>query len=534
MKHYSWLFGLILLSLLLRTVQLGSNPAGFFRDEADKGYTTFCLIETGQDQTGKPYPLFVRSLNVTTSSLYQYINIPFIYTMGLTEFAVRLPAALAGVLSMLSVYLLARKWWDPTTALWAGLFVCLSPWSLLLSRWANQSILLTVSIPLAILFFTWDQNSTHPSKRNTTISAIFFLIALYTYAPARLFIPVLVSLIWIISFVFMIQRKTDWKSFALSILIFGGIITLGTIPLAYHLLYETAESSARLTNITIFRGQPLSEILTEWLQNYTIHLSPSFLFIHGDDNLRHNTAVFGQLHWYILPLILFGLFRIFRSHTQRDCILLAWFLCFPISAACTWEGIPHALRSVFAVPIAQIIAAYGILEFHHLAQQYKQHITAKLRNAITVIWISSIILLSSIYCYDLFFRYPIYSAFGLNYGYRHGWEYGYKQAIEWWQTQRQPGEHTVVSGMAEYPEWFFLFYDQVPPAHWIEHHTIEGVTFIPRGYDCSPYFKESPEVKTYYLLRTTELPNYSPTKSILLPGKPGGLPEPIWKWVVIE
>lgn len=532
MKQYLLLLGLILLSLVLRIANLDSNPAGFFRDEADKGYTTYCLIQAGQDQTGKPYPFFVRSLNVTTSAIYQYLDIPFVSMFGLTEFAVRLPAALAGVFSVIAVYLLAKKWWSSTIALWAGLFVCLCPWSLLLSRWANQSILLTFSIPFAILFFSWNEKTPYPTKLFSALSAIFFIIALNTYAPARLFIPVLVGLVWIISLVYVIKNKESWKPFSISLFIFGCVFALGSIPLAHHLLYESTESGARLSNITIFRGQPYTEIFTEWLRNYFTHLSPSFLFIQGDENLRHNTAVFGQFHWYSLPLMLFGFFRIFRSRTQRDWILLAWFLCFPISAACTWEGIPHALRSVFAVPVAQMIAAYGILEFYHLTKQYQQIISSKLRNALSTIWIVSVILLPGIYCYDLFTRYPVYSAFGLNFGYKHGWEYGYKQAITWWQEERQPGERVVVSGLSAYPQWFFLFYDQVPPSEWIANHSIDGITFVPLGHDVSPYFEQSPDVKTYYLLHPTELPNFRPTKSILLPGFPGDPPDPVWKWVV--
>lgn len=523
-QHFLLLISLLILSLFLRTVQLDTNPAGFFRDEADKGYTSFCLIQTGQDQTGKPYPLFVRSLQVTTSALYQYVDIPFILLFGLNEFAVRLPAAIAGTLSVLAVYLIARAWWNPSAALWAGLFVCLSPWSLLLSRWANQSILLTVSIPFAVYFFSRMKNQVYPNLLHTIFSSSCFLVALYTYAPARLFVPVFAGLAWIASLVFVYQQRNSWKPFMFSAIAFWCVFAIGSVPLAYHLMYESAESGARFSNITIMRGQPLIEITQEWLHNYFLHLSPGFLFVYGDENLRHNTAVFGQLQWYLLPLLLLGFYRSIRIRRHVDCILLVWFLCFPIAAAMTSESIPHALRSVFAVPVAQLIAAYGMMEFYDLSNTYTKMISHKLRNALMVIWVSSVILLSGIYLYDLFVRYPVYSS--------PHWEYGYKQAISWLQENRKPGERVVVSGIAEYPQWFFLFYDQVDPAYWIEHHSIEGITFVPTGHDITPYYEQSPEAKTYYLLRPFELQNLGSAKSILAPQEPGTLPNPVWKIAV--
>ncbi len=546
-KHFLLMTALLLVTLLLRTIQLQSNPAGFFRDEADKGYTAYCLIQTGQDQTGKAHPLFVRELTRTTSAVYQYLSIPSLWLFGVNEFAVRLPAALGGTLSVLAVYLLARRWWGKDIAFWAGLFVCLSPWSLLLSRWANQSILLTASIPFAVYFFIQNQRErytlpflqtekigivsqstqnracSHPSEKKVHFAAIFFLIAMYTYAPARLFIPVFAVLLWLLPFTPGLFKHFNGMDYFRSFVVFWMMFVIGCVPLVLHLILDSAESTSRLSDITILRGQPVWDLLLEWLQNYGLHLSPAFLFAEGDQNLRHNTNVFGQLHWYLLPLLLLGLWRTLRKREWRDRVLLVWVLCFPISAALTSESIPHALRGVFAVPVVHLIAAYGILEFQHLTRTYPQIISAKLKRALVVLWMVSVVLLPSIYLYDLFFRYPVYSA--------PHWQYGYQQAIEWWQEQRQPGEKVVVSGIAEYPYIFFLFSDRYEPEQWIGNQSIETVTFVPRGNDIQPYFEQNPSVKTYYLMRPNEMPNYRPTKSILLPGNP---PTPIWKWVVRE
>ncbi|MFH0795411.1 MAG: hypothetical protein V2A74_15430, partial [bacterium] len=42
-----YLLLILLAALLLRVVDLGSNPPAVFRDEAEKGYTAWSLLELG-------------------------------------------------------------------------------------------------------------------------------------------------------------------------------------------------------------------------------------------------------------------------------------------------------------------------------------------------------------------------------------------------------------------------------------------------------------------------------------------------------
>ncbi len=394
---------LILLAFILRFTDLGGNPPGFFRDEADKGYTTYSLLQCGQDQSGKSWPLFVRALNVTTSAVYQYIDLPFIAAMGMTETAVRTPACLAGVLSVIAVFLLAKAWWGARIAFWAGLFVCLSPWSLLLSRWANQSILLTLWIPMGVYFFARKIEDGPPSIRDSPLSSVCFLLAIYTYAPARLFVPVFIVFLWIVS----ISRRDftpdrRW-AFVWPCVSFFLLFSIGSLPLLDHILFHQEESAARLARISIFDGQPLTSALLEWIRNYWTHLSPSFLFIHGDSNLRHHTSVFGQVHWYIAPLLLMGLIRSFIHRSKQDRILLAWFFLFPIAAACTRESIPHALRSVFAVPVIHLVAVNGILAFYEWAPLWNQWICGSVSRLCQPVWVVGLLFCSMYYTSDLFF-----------------------------------------------------------------------------------------------------------------------------------
>ncbi|MGC9328841.1 MAG: ArnT family glycosyltransferase, partial [Candidatus Hinthialibacter sp.] len=395
MKKRTLILILFLLAgaFLLRIAGLSSNPPGFFRDEADKGYTTYCLLQAGQDQSGKSWPLFVQAMAVTTSAVYQYVDMPFVAVMGLTEQAVRLPACLAGVLSVLAALLLARSLWGDAAGLWAGLFVALSPWSLLLSRWANQSILLTVSIPLGIYLFVRQKERLFPSIHHSWASACCFLLALYTYAPARMYIPILCVLIWLAS---LSRESLSWKhrrSFFLSGAIFFAVFAAGCLPLAYHLLYESAESGARLSQITIYDGQPLLSMMREWMGNYFLHFSPWFLWIRGDENLRHSTALLGQQHIYLIPLIILGVMRALKTRSRIDRILLIWLFMFPAASAFTRESIPHALRSVFAVPAFHVMAAYGFVAWREWRPRLEQRFSIGGVKTAVRVWAAALILL---------------------------------------------------------------------------------------------------------------------------------------------
>jgi 4-amino-4-deoxy-L-arabinose transferase-like glycosyltransferase len=521
MRNRTTLYLLLILagSFWLRSVNLADNPSGFFRDEADKGYTTYSLLHTGKDQIGKTYPLFVRSLNVTTSALYQYLDIPFVAVLGLNEQAVRLPASLAGTVSVLAAFFLARAMWGSGMGLLAALFVALSPWSLLLSRWANQAILLTALIPLALYFFI---KSLQPGPRalaHTFFSSLFFLLAFYTYAPARLFVPVFMLLLWCVSF-----SSSDWNGqralWGKRLALFWFLFAIGSIPMAHHLLAQSSLSSARLASITINDGQPFWAMTKEYLNNYFLHLSPAFLFLHGDANLRHHPASLGQVHLYLFPLLLGGLWRAFRKRERLDRILLVWFFCFPLSAAYTRESIPHALRSVFAIPAIQVMAVYGLYELSDWGQRVKNKLSPQFIPALRYLWIAAVVICSLSFLTHLFFKYPAYSAMH--------WEYGYRDAVHWWMENRQENDRTVISGIAEYPYIFFLFYGKFPPERWIADPSIDGLTFVPLGQDISPYYRKSGQ-RSLYLVRPFELPGIQPAKAIVLPQG-----EAAWKWVILN
>ncbi len=105
---------LVILALVLRVWALGQVPSGIDSDEASIGYNAYSLARTGMDEYGEAHPLAFRAYGEYKRPAYVYAAVPSVALLGLTPFSVRLPAAIAGTLSVVALYavatLLLRDW----------------------------------------------------------------------------------------------------------------------------------------------------------------------------------------------------------------------------------------------------------------------------------------------------------------------------------------------------------------------------------------------------------------------------------------
>jgi hypothetical protein len=91
------------------------------------------------------------------------------------------------------------------------------------------------------------------------------------------------------------------------------------------------------------------------------HFSPQFLFLSGDHLDRHGVRGFGAMLHVELLFLAVGIYTALKRRSTADRFLLGWFLLYPLSAALTNEGVPHALRTLHAVPCPQILSAMGVV-----------------------------------------------------------------------------------------------------------------------------------------------------------------------------
>src|SRR3990172_9037297 len=108
---------IIVLGAGLRLFWLDKSPPSLNWDEAALGYNAYSLLKTGKDEYGFKLPVTFRSFDDYKPPLYPYVTVPFIALFGLNEYSVRLPSALAGIFSIIAIYLVVSFLFNKTVGL---------------------------------------------------------------------------------------------------------------------------------------------------------------------------------------------------------------------------------------------------------------------------------------------------------------------------------------------------------------------------------------------------------------------------------
>jgi 4-amino-4-deoxy-L-arabinose transferase-like glycosyltransferase len=388
---------------------------------------------------------------------------------------VRLPAALAGILTILAIFLLGREILGDLGGLLAAFLLAVSPWHLLLTRWANQASILPLFLCLAVYaclryypLSSEGPNTPFPKGggRNLrgVLSGLFFFLTLFTYAPARVFVPLFLIALTVL-FLRSGESNGRWR--------FPSAVWLGflalAIPFGFLLFLSWGETTRRFGAVSIFSGDPgLTATVQVFVTGYLKHLDPRYLFLSGDANLRHSVPGWGQMYHVEVCTVLLGLLVAVIRRRRRDLLLLAWLLTALIPPALTGEGIPHALRSVAALPALVLLSASGFLALFDLMRPDGGKSRWTLLPTLTLGL--ALLLQASGFVAGLFIRYPLEA-----YPY---WQYGYRKAVQEIQDLRRPGETVFVSALSAYPKVFFLFYGKVSPAAYQKGNPLQDTEFL--------------------------------------------------------
>src|SRR3972149_9132710 len=203
MKKYFPLIIILILAAALRLIAIHNYPAGLNADEAALGYNAYSLGLTGRDEHGNLLPVNLESFADYKPALYAYLLVPVVKLFGLTEFAVRLPSALFGILSVFLIYVLGKlifKNLELENSLKIGnlklkieeiaaFYLAISPWHLHFSRGAWEVNLATTLMLLGvILFLRWSASN---KFLHIAFCILAFSLSMYTYQSARILAPAL-------------------------------------------------------------------------------------------------------------------------------------------------------------------------------------------------------------------------------------------------------------------------------------------------------------------------------------------------------
>src|SRR2546425_1156324 len=132
-------------------------------------------------------------------------------------------------------------------------------------------------------------------------------------------------------------------------------------PLIVYVWRGGAALTQRLQGIAVWNDHPAATVLVgRVFRNYLDYVGPSFLFLHGDPNLRHHTGVGGVLPIAMAPLIAAGLYTALHRWRGDRALraLLLIFATYPVAAVLTAERM-HATRALNGSISACLLALLG-------------------------------------------------------------------------------------------------------------------------------------------------------------------------------
>ncbi|MBL8879409.1 MAG: hypothetical protein JNG88_09850 [Phycisphaerales bacterium] len=384
------LVAIILVAAALRLFALGLGPPGLNQDEAANAWNAYCLLKTGVDQVGQPWPIFhTRALGENRSTLFIYLLMPFQAVLGLSPLSTRAAAPVFGVATVGLMYYVASRWFGRRVGLLAAGLLAINPWHIQHCRWGHESSIVPFLVILPIALLVRARLLGHPC-RGASVDApnsprddaragwalaggLSAGVACYGYPSVRIFLPVFLALAAIVAHRDWRVRWNLRRGRHACIAAAGGFFAMFAPLAVTHLVDPEINKRAEMTKV--WRSQDGAiERIGKVVERYAMHFDPAFLFVRGDSWEVFSPPGGGMFLWFTLPLMLGGVVAMahrwwsMRNNAApavgidfaRSLALLAVFtLTYPVGDMLSGHPSAHALRSLPGVIPLNMLAALG-------------------------------------------------------------------------------------------------------------------------------------------------------------------------------
>jgi 4-amino-4-deoxy-L-arabinose transferase-like glycosyltransferase len=381
------LFGILIIAIFLRFYHFTATPPGLYPDEAMDGNNAVEAAETGHFNVFYPEDngregLYVNIIAVTMDLSHDY-TAPWI---------VRLPAAVAGVLTVLGLYLLIAELFGDGPGLLAAFLLATSFWGIIFSRIGFRAIL----APLALVFALWLLFKAFRAGTDKKRAAFLYILAagivyglgFYTYIAYRV-----TPILFLLFIPFFYKLAGFWKRTALFII----VTFIVAAPLGWYFATTPGSFFGRTAEISVTSAANPA-------YDFAVNVAKEALMFnyHGDYNWRQNVSGAAELFWPVGILFLLGIVLVIYFWVRRarkkyitaeneklfplfgTLLVFAWLIFGILPAAASDEGIPHALRSILALAPALILATLGGVWLYRLI---KKHWNVTLAKTLMIIFL---------------------------------------------------------------------------------------------------------------------------------------------------
>ena len=442
---------ILLLAAVLRIWGLDQVPPGLFCDEAGNGYNAYSLLKSGRDEEGKFLPLYVWSFGVSYKNpIFIYSAIPIVAVLGLSEFSIRLCAALWGILGVAAVLWLGVLMLNRRGGLWSAAFLAVSPWHVHFSRIAFELIAFLPFFAAGLGSFL---KATRGDGRWLIPSAVLFALSLYTYAPAKMFVPLFILIATLVYFR-AVMGIARWVLPGVAAALLTGL------PLAIFDWQHSERTGQYFRETTILdTALPFMENAQRVAARWATFFSRDFLFLYGDPHIRHSVPDIGQLYYAMAPLLLLGMVWALRRRCPQGKVILAWLVLFPLPPSFMNE-VPSASRGFIGVAAFSLLAAAGAVAFREWMHS-RNRLVGIVRDGLMSLFFAVLLCEVGRYGYRYLTSYPVQAA--------DDFQYGYGPAIARMEEERDAYDTLMITtSQGNQAQIFPLFYNSYEPERWLE------------------------------------------------------------------
>jgi len=371
-----WVIFLLIaaVAIALRVYAIERLPPGLFGDEAVEGLDALDVLAGN-------FQIWFHA-HLGREPLYVYLVALAYSLFGVTPLATRLPAIIAGVLTIPATYLFVREWASELfdrarahrLALLTTALIAISFWHIQMTRNAHRDTLLPLVEAVGYLFL-WRALRTRDWKMYVIAGAVLGL-AIYTYSPGR-FVSVFVALF--VALEFVIARKTEdggrrtadggRTSFVLDRSSFVGLIFTALcafwvmLPLILYFAQNPVQFTRRFDSTSIFdQNDPALALASSVAGNLAQFVVPGA----GYQSKHYNLPGKPIFDLFLAPWFIAGLVIVLTRLKQPQYrFLLLWLAVMCVPAFLTADMIPKGVRVFGVVPgvfIFPALAMDGLLE----------------------------------------------------------------------------------------------------------------------------------------------------------------------------
>lgn len=356
---YSLLFLIIAIGIFLRTYHIGTTPPGVYPDEAMNGEDAIHAAAGRWD--------WFYTNNGGREGLFMNLIAICFKLFGVSILTLKLPAIIAGILTIFGTYLLTRELFQKERiALIASFLTAVSFWAFNFSRISFRANLLPFILVFSFYFLL--QGIRTKKFSDFAIGGFIFGIGLHTYIAFRI-APLLLLMLLVL---FAVARKNFWKDYWKKIMVFFALALVSAASMLYTFYIHPDYFFGRIDTISIFSPEiNKGNVFATLVKSFGLSMA-QFNF-WGDQNWRHNyppypildplvgiAFLFGMIYSVIKLTRLFTIRIIDKIRSDELMIysfLIAWFFIMLAPEFMTGESLPHALRSIGTLPVVMIFAA---------------------------------------------------------------------------------------------------------------------------------------------------------------------------------